>query len=74
MKIASHTQNLIRRMKNTSEEVSMEQRLAVINEFNQQLAMLGWGKELRRFFPVLSTSPNSDKLYTFYNSTRKFII
>ena len=48
MKIASHTQNLIRRMKNTSEEVSMEQRLAVINEFNQQLAMLGWGKELRR--------------------------
>ena len=42
-KIASHTQNLIRRMKNTSEEVSMEKRLAVINEFDRQLTMSGWG-------------------------------
>ena len=48
MKIASHTQNLIRRMKNTSEEVSMDMRLAVINEFNQQLTMSGWGEDLRR--------------------------
>ena len=35
-------------MKNTSEEVSMEVRMAVINEFDQQLTMSGWGKELRR--------------------------
>ena len=48
MKIASHTQNLIRRMKNTSEDVSMETRMAVINEYNQQLTMSGWGEELRR--------------------------
>ena len=34
MKIASHTQNLIRRMKNTSEDVNMETRLAVINKYN----------------------------------------
>ena len=34
MKIAAHTQNLIRRLKNTSEDVNMETRLAVINKYN----------------------------------------
>ena len=36
-KIASHTQNLIRRMKCTSERLPMESRIVVIDDFSRQL-------------------------------------
>ena len=35
-------------MKDTSEDVNMETRMAVIKEYNQQLTMSVWGEELRR--------------------------
>ena len=37
MKVASLVQNLIRRMKNTSELVNMDTRLKIINEYTNQL-------------------------------------
>ena len=44
-KIASHTQNLIRRMKCTSELLPMESRIVVIDEFCRQLISSGWGRD-----------------------------
>ena len=40
-KIASHTQNLIRRMKCTSERLPMDSRVIVINDFCRQLISSG---------------------------------
>ena len=48
MKIASLTQNLIRRMKNTSELVNMKVRLAIVDEFAEQLMMSGYGRDQTR--------------------------
>ena len=45
IKVASLTQNLIRRCKNTSEMLSMEARLAMINEFTQQALACDYSKE-----------------------------
>ena len=45
MKVASLVQNLIRRMKNTSEMLNIQTRIAIIDEFTQQLFMSGYGKD-----------------------------
>ena len=44
-KIASHTQNLIRRMKCTRERLPMESRIVVIDDFSRQLISSGWGQD-----------------------------
>ena len=48
VKVASLTQNLIRRCKNTSEMLSIQARLAVIDQFTQQVLACGYSKEQTR--------------------------
>ena len=45
VKVASLTQNLIRRMKNTSEFLSLGERLAVIEQFTEQVLKSGYSRE-----------------------------
>ena len=44
-KVASLTQDLVRRMKNTSELVDQEERNKVVDNYAQKLANSGYGKE-----------------------------
>ena len=45
VKVASLTQNLIRRCKNTSELLSMEERLAVIDQFTEQVLACNYSRD-----------------------------
>ena len=47
-KIASLTQEVVRRSKNTSEEVSIEERVAILNEYHQRLELSQYSLDASR--------------------------
>ena len=47
-KIASLTQEVVRRSKNTSEKVSMEERVAILDEYHRRLELSQYSLEASR--------------------------
>ena len=62
VKIASMTQNLIRRMLNTSEQVEFSERIVVIDEFSDQMLASGYSPEQTRDIVVAGLTGYERKL------------